>query len=135
MSSAGGSTDAIAKVIAIHATAPVFNLTVDKDHSYFVKSGNHWLWVHNSCDETNPTSVNQMRKQIERGQSPEEVEFAHNGHIEGQQPHIHIRGKGSINQDGTLGHIGNWEEGGYRISNETKRWITGNGWKVPTGLQ
>ena len=39
VSSAGGSTDAIADATSIRATAPVFNFTVAKDHLLFRQVG------------------------------------------------------------------------------------------------
>ncbi len=45
----GTQTDRIAAIVNLSATETVYNFEVAGSHTYFVKAGDAWLWVHNTC--------------------------------------------------------------------------------------
>ena len=74
-----------------------------------------------------PTSQNQMQKQVEKGQAPKDVDRVDKPHVEGQQPHVHFKDGTSLNQDGTVHdkHLGF-----PKLTKKTRDWLINNGWKV-----
>ena len=74
-----------------------------------------------------------MNKQIERGQAPKSMDRADAPHNADQLPHVHFKDNaGSLNNDGTIGHSGNW---GRALTNAEMDWLKGNNWKLPSGYQ
>ena len=78
-----------------------------------------------------PTSVNQMQKQVERGQAPQMVDRVDKPHVGDSQNHIHFGEEyQSLNQDGTWGHLGKKRP---ELTNEVIEWLIENNWAVPGG--
>jgi hypothetical protein len=93
------------------------------DRLFFSSSNNRGTGA--GAQENEPTSVNQINKQIQRGQSPESATRADPGRIQGEQSHIHFGEDDALNVDGT------WKHGGRGLTNAEKAWLTRNGWRVP----
>lgn len=76
------------------------------------------------------TSRNQMQRQVERKQAPDEVDRVDPPHTNApnQQDHIHFKDGTALNADGTISHDGN---GIPIITKPIAKWITSNGWKLP----
>lgn len=71
------------------------------------------------------TSPNQMQKQVERGQAPSGVVRVDSwGNNPWEQPHVHFSDGTAINLDGTPHH------GTPNLNNDTRNWLTSNGWGV-----
>lgn len=79
----------------------------------------------NSNVSKNPTSANQLQKQVERKQAPKEVDRVDNSHSNNGQPHVHFKDGTSINQDGSIHDKHN---GTPKLSNKVKEWLNKNGW-------
>jgi hypothetical protein len=79
-----------------------------------------------STGKGQPTSTNQMNKQVERGQAPKSVDRVDPGN-EGtrEQPHIHFIDGKILNGDGT------WRDNGCPLTNQERDWIQNNGWTLP----
>ncbi|MGB7589537.1 MAG: hypothetical protein WBM00_12610 [Solirubrobacterales bacterium] len=77
------------------------------------------------AQEEERTSVNQMNKQIERGQAPKSATRAEPGRVRGEQDHINFGDRDALNADGT------WKHGGRDLTNGERDWLTHNGWKAP----
>jgi hypothetical protein len=80
-------------------------------------------------------SVNQMNRQIQRGQAPrriDRVDAAHTSPSSGvhdpNKVHVHF-GKGG--KDGALNRDGTWRHGNLRITNEERKVLERWGWIVP----
>jgi len=77
-----------------------------------------------------PTSRNQMQKQVESKQAPDEVDRVDGPHTgtENSQNHIHFKDGTAINQDGSQSHKMN---GVPKINKRILKWILNNGWGAP----
>lgn len=100
-----------------------YNISVEGFRTFFVQGNSYDIinpvWVHNSC------SPNQLNKAIRRGQAPRGIERIDIGKVKGEQTHVHL-GKGhALNIDGS------WKHGGTSLTNNQKKWLIKNGWKVP----
>lgn len=121
LNSEGGWAD----VISIGTSAnqlTAYNLTVDDFHTYFVGGSDEGsaFWVHNDC------SPNQLNKAIRKGWTPRGITRVDVGKVKGEQTHVHLGKKHALNRDGT------WKHGGsIRLSNDQKKWLRENGWKLP----
>ena len=70
-------------------------------------------------------SVNQMSRQVQRGQSPRSVTRVEAGRGPYEQDHVHFEKGQALNRDGT------WKHGGRALSNAERDWLTSNGWTLP----
>jgi len=109
----------------LEAPIKVYNFEVEDFHTYFVGDGNGVL-VHNTCGK--PTSLNQMQKQIERGQAPDTVLRIDIARIPGTKTHIHFTDGTSINIDGSVHDQMN---GIHVFTNAEIKWFKDNFWEVP----
>lgn len=73
----------------------------------------------------NATSPNQMEKQVEKGQAPDEVDRVDSAHNNYGQPHVHFKDGTSLNRDGTIHDKGH---GMPNPSNKVWDWLHRNGW-------
>lgn len=73
----------------------------------------------------NATSRNQMQKQVERGQAPDEVDRVDSKHDDYGQDHVHFKDGTSINKDGT---IHDKHKGVPKLSRKVLDWLNKNGW-------
>ena len=78
-------------------------------------------------ENKSPTSQSQMQRQVEKGQAPKEVDRVDKPHVKGQQPHVHFKDGTSLNQDGSVHDA---HKGIPNVSNQVKKWLIQNGWKV-----
>jgi len=78
----------------------------------------------------NPTSRNQMQKQVTSKQAPKEVDRVDPPHVNApkQQNHIHFKDGTAINMDGSLSHE---SRGIPKITKAILEWIIKNGWGLP----
>ena len=53
-------------------------------------------------ENSKPTNQSQLQRQVEKGQSPKEVDRVDKSHVSGQKPHIHFKDGTSLNIDGTV---------------------------------
>ena len=100
----------------------VYNFEVEGFHTYFVGQSN--VFVHNAC-KNKPTSPNQMKKQVERGQATNTVIRVDNPKTSGQLPHIHFSDGTAMNIDGSVHDAKN---GIHNLTNSEWIWIYKNGW-------
>lgn len=100
----------------------VYNFEVADFHTYYV--GKSAVLVHNTCGGK-PTSPNQMRKQVERGQATSTVVRVDNPKIPGQLPHIHFSDGTAKNIDGSVHDA---MRGVHTLTNSERIWIFDNGW-------
>jgi hypothetical protein len=69
-----------------------------------------------------------MQNEVRLGRAPAGIERVDVGKVRGEQPHVHFtRGRHALNKDGTWKH-----GGGLRITNAQRKWLTKNGWTVPS---
>ena len=67
--------DRVSAIVRIQAARTVYNFEVRGDHTYFVKAGDAWLWVHNTCPNpggrgggpAHRGTITQTRKDLESG--------------------------------------------------------------------
>jgi len=73
------------------------------------------------------SSINQMNKEIKRGQAPSEVKRADRAKVKNEQDHVHFndKDKSALNKDGT------WKHGFTKLKNATKEWLEKHGWALP----
>ncbi|HZG44579.1 MAG TPA: RHS repeat-associated core domain-containing protein, partial [Longimicrobium sp.] len=74
---------------------------------------------------TTLASVNQMNREIQRGQAPDGVDRVDKSHGKGGQDHVHFGNNAALNRDGT------WKEGSHTITRQQRAWLTEHGWNVP----
>lgn len=75
--------------------------------------------------ESQPTSVNQMNQQVQRGQAPRNVIRVDRGKVKGEQDNVHFKGGHSLNRDGT------WKHGGRDLTSTEGEWLVKGGFKTP----
>ncbi len=73
----------------------------------------------------NATSQNQMQKQVEKGQAPNEVDRVDKAHNSFGQEHVHLKDGTAINKDGT---IHDKHKGIPNPSKKVLDWLNDNGW-------
>lgn len=85
----------------------------------------------NSSHHTDQLSVNQVQKLIERGKAPKQIDKAHHSHQPNGKPHIHIKGEGAINNDGSI-HDKSKFSGNVNdvLNNETKEFFQKIKWPI-----
>lgn len=106
------------KIEELEIPETTYNFEVEDFHTYYV--GENPVCVHNAnC------SVNQMNKQIRKGQAPKGVKRIDKPLVKGEQIHAHLDKGSAINIDGTLKH-GNGKE----MTSAIKNWLKGNGWDL-----
>jgi RHS repeat-associated protein len=73
------------------------------------------------------SSVNQMNKEVKRGQAPAEVKRVDSGKVPNEQDHVHFndKNKSALNQDGT------WKHGFAQLKKATLDWLEHHGWTLP----
>jgi RHS repeat-associated protein len=121
----GKGLDRVASVARFLKPATVYNFEVSGKHTYFIRAGNAWLWVHNNCK---PYSAGKAQQTVERGQAPDTIDRVDNPHGPAQpEPHVHNTGGGgsTISQQPTHG---GW---GYRPTNAEVKWFIRIGWPIP----
>lgn len=72
-----------------------------------------------------PTSVNQMNQQVQRGQAPRNVTRVDRGKVKGEQDNVHFKGGHSLNRDGS------WKHGGRELTSAERDWLTKGGFNAP----
>ncbi|MGH7427166.1 MAG: RHS repeat domain-containing protein, partial [Candidatus Methylomirabilaceae bacterium] len=70
-------------------------------------------------------SVNQMNKQVLRGQAPKSISRVERGRRPYEQDHVHFHEGHALNRNGT------WKHGGRPLTDVEKQWLTSNGWRLP----
>jgi RHS repeat-associated protein len=82
----------------------------------------------------NPTSPNQMNRQVCNGQAPKSVDRVDKGNPDDpgdRDPHIHFK-----NQKAALKMDGTWKEGaGRQLTKEEAEWVKKNNWQLPAQNQ
>lgn len=75
------------------------------------------------------TSANQMQRQVECSQAPKSVIRVDKGRPEvyDRYDHIHFKSGEALYSNGE------WKHGQKELSREEKKWITDNGWSLPSG--
>lgn len=73
----------------------------------------------------NASSPNQMQKQVEKGQAPDEVDRVDKAHDKYGQDHVHFKDGTSINKDGTIHDKG---KGTPKLTRKVLDWLNKNGW-------
>jgi hypothetical protein len=78
-----------------------------------------------------PTSANQMRQQVLRGNAPRSVDRVDadrklpSGQYE--EPHVHFKDGSALYRTGV------WRHGSHELTNAEIKWLTSNGWRLPGG--
>ena len=98
----------------------VYNLEVDGTHTYFV--GDEGVWVHNGCG---PSRSGKMRQEVFKKQAPRDIVDVHNGHVPGQEPHVHYSDGTSSTQSGAIHDA---HRGVPDPSKAANQWLIGHGW-------
>jgi len=75
-----------------------------------------------------PSSPGKMQREVERGQSPRNIDRVDKGHIPNQEPHVHYSDGGSSTQSGK---VHDRHKGILITTNEVKMWLEKHGWKTP----
>lgn len=73
-----------------------------------------------------PKSMNQLKKDVERGRAPRNIDRFDSGKLTNEQDHVHFKKpKSALNKDGS------WKHGEpFEIDNKTKEYLQENGWKI-----
>ena len=106
----------------LESPVKVYNFEVEGFRTYYV--GNNSVLVHNTCGKK-PTSLDQMQKQVERGQAPRSVVRVDDPKNSGQLPHIHFSDGTAMNIDGSIHDA---MKGRHTLTNSERIWIFDNGW-------
>ena len=118
----GTATVKSVNLLELDEPVEVFNFEVEDCHTYFV--GGLGVLVHNSnC------SVNQMNKQIKKGQAPKEIQRIDSPHtsIPNSKIHAHFKDGTSLNIDGTIHDA---SHGIPKLTKQVSDWLIGKGWKL-----
>ena len=118
----GTATVKSVNLLELDEPVEVFNFEVEDCHTYFV--GGLGVLVHNSnC------SVNQMKKQIKKGQAPKEIQRIDSPHtsIPNSKIHAHFKDGTSLNIDGTIHDA---SHGIPKLTKQVSDWLIGKGWKL-----
>jgi hypothetical protein len=70
-------------------------------------------------------SMNQIQKQIERGQAPKTIKRAESDRRDYNTDHIHFTDGSALYKNGT------WKHGGKQLTNKEKEWLESVGWELP----
>ena len=84
--------------------------------------------MHNTCPKR--TSPGNMKKQVEKGQAPSNVDKVHPAHepnAPNQHPHVHFIDGTSLNWDGSL-HDKN--HGIPTLTRDVIKWLKKNNWET-----
>jgi hypothetical protein len=76
----------------------------------------------------NSVSPNQMNQQINTGKAPYGIKRVDTPKVANEKLHVTFKDNSALNKDGTWKHNKN----NYKITNEQKKWLEQNGWKLPT---
>ena len=109
-------------LIELDEPVEVFNFEVEDCHTYFVGELN--ILVHNSnC------SVNQMNRQIKKGQAPKEIKRIDppKTSVPNSKIHAHFKDGTSLNIDGTIHDA---SHGIPKLTKQASDWLIKNGWKL-----
>jgi hypothetical protein len=76
-----------------------------------------------------PTTPQQMQRQIDTRQAPAQAERVDSGRMfpngRWEPPHVHFKDGSALTQDGL------WRHGSSKLTKAVIQWLTSNGWKVP----
>ena len=79
--------------------------------------------AHLSSEKQQPKSLNQLNKDIQKGNTPKDIMRFDKAHTKGGQEHVHFKDGSALNKDGT------WKEGDFKITKEIQEYLKENGWK------
>ena len=118
----GTATVQSVDLLELDEPVEVFNFEVEDCHTYFV--GNIYILVHNS-----DCSVNQMNRQIKKGQAPKEIKRIDppQTSVPNSKIHAHFQDGTSLNIDGTIHDI---SHGLPKLTKQTSEWLIKHGWKL-----
>ncbi|WP_252225078.1 hypothetical protein [Clostridium sp. ZBS2] len=85
------------------------------------------IFIDGAVEADIPDSPSSLQKEVERGRAPKDVDRVDKPHVKGQKPHVHLKDKTSLNNDGT---IHDKHRGNPNVSNKVRKWLENHGWRV-----
>jgi len=126
--SVDGATVTYTSETVVPGTADMWDLTITSDHDFYIHTGNAGTVLVHNCpsSQSGPAkSVNQMQKQVEKGDAPRGIKRVDKGNPDhGEQDHVHFDDDSALNRDGT------WKHGSGSLNRSQESWLRGNGWRI-----
>jgi RHS repeat-associated protein len=127
IATSGRQGEAVISITSSSAPTRVFTLAVSWTHTYFVRCGDRWLWVHNLSSRPSKMNLDPTKPKGVRVDAADD-------NVPGSTDHVHY-GKGPTwHNDGGIGRVGHTGRPGSAPAdwpNAVKDWLEKHGWPRP----